>query len=167
VNEDNNYRIFCVSDIHTDEEENWKIVNSWKAEDYNRNTDILIVAGDISDNMSVIEETFLVLKKIFSHIFYVPGNNELRIRKGEKYKNSIRKFEDIIKMCQKLDIHTHSAQINGVWIVPLFGWYSPDFDSDWDGDLKYQKKWLDFRRCKWPDEFDPLFWSCQILDISQ
>lgn len=40
--------------------------------------DILIVAGGISEDLKVVTETFEVLKELFEHIFFVPGNNELR-----------------------------------------------------------------------------------------
>src|SRR4051812_35777835 len=85
-------RIFSVSDIHTDEQANWDLVQSWldDKDQYNRETgkcyylgscfsfagmikftigDVLIVAGDISEDLDVIVETFNLLKQIFEHIF--------------------------------------------------------------------------------------------------
>jgi len=73
---------------------------------------------------------------------------------AETFKDSMEKFEWIVQLCDKLDIYTVPKKINGVWIVPLFGWYSPYFDDTYDGDENYQKGWLDFYKIHWPISFD-------------
>jgi hypothetical protein len=40
-----------------------------------------------------------------------------------------------------------------VWIVPLLSWYEPDLDPDYDQTTGYQHRWLDFRACRWPQEY--------------
>eukprot|EP01119_Soliformovum_irregulare_P022282 TRINITY_DN7596_c1_g1_i2.p1 TRINITY_DN7596_c1_g1~~TRINITY_DN7596_c1_g1_i2.p1 ORF type:complete len:235 (-),score=51.59 TRINITY_DN7596_c1_g1_i2:21-725(-) len=98
-------------------------------------------------------------------VFFVPGNNELRLGKKESFKDSIEKFEAVLQICEELGVRTSEMCIEGIVIVPLFAWYSPTF-GNWDGDVKYrvrdfgirslmqQKRWLDFFRCRWPEEFD-------------
>ena len=69
----------------------------------------------------------------------MPGNNELRLKKkGEKYSNSLDKFHGVLELCRKLGVHVTPQKIGGVWIVPLFSWYTPHFDKNWNQDMKYQ-----------------------------
>lgn len=92
-----------------------------------------------------MKETLVALKEIFPHLFYVPGNNEFRLRsKAESFNHSVEKFEYIMNLCKELRVYTSPQKINGVWIVPLFSWYSPYFDKSFDGKTSYQKQWLDF-----------------------
>lgn len=52
-------RIFAVSDLHTDEEENWDYLNNEIMIYFNEqcvtDSDVLIIAGDISKNFQVVE----------------------------------------------------------------------------------------------------------------
>lgn len=156
------HRVYCISDLHTDHRENLETVKTWRnmPELYSKN-DTLIVAGDISQHLSAIEETFKVLLEIFGSVFFVPGNNELRLPKSKKTRdypgnqNSIMKFEEVIDLCQRLGVHTQPRDIyNGrVRIVPLFGWYTPFFEPSFSGDDSYTRGWLDFRRVHWPRSF--------------
>ena len=49
-------RIFAISDIHVDIPENLHFVESWSASDYQQ--DVLIVAGDVTDNMTLLKVFF-------------------------------------------------------------------------------------------------------------
>jgi hypothetical protein len=64
----------------------------------------------------------------------------------------VEKFEAILKLCEEIGVETKPRRVRGVYVVPLFGWYSPNFDPSFNGDPKYQKGWLDFRKCRWPSE---------------
>eukprot|EP01103_Thecamoeba_quadrilineata_P015297 TRINITY_DN4792_c0_g1_i1.p1 TRINITY_DN4792_c0_g1~~TRINITY_DN4792_c0_g1_i1.p1 ORF type:complete len:284 (+),score=30.51 TRINITY_DN4792_c0_g1_i1:12-863(+) len=148
-------RVYLISDIHTDEHENWEVVKKWVNFLQTSKEDVLILAGDISQDLDVVEETLKFLKAIFVNIFYVPGNNELRLDKNNQtFSDSVEKFHHLTSLCQNLGIHTEPKVINEVLIVPLFGWYSPRFDKTWNGDQNYRKGWLDFHRCVWPKELD-------------
>ncbi len=71
-------RIFSVSDIHSDHEENWDLIKSWKnlgfdsksglrcfyRDAMNNFEDILIVAGDISTDLDIASETLKFLKEV-------------------------------------------------------------------------------------------------------
>jgi len=155
-NETNTCRVFCVSDIHTDHPENWTLIENWDANQFNKQTDILILAGDISTKLSIVKKTFQLIHRYFDHVFFVPGNNELRIGKSETFQDSFQKFHEILKICKEMNIYTTPKKINGVWIVPLFSWYEPNFDKKFDGNLQYQKHWLDFYKIKWPNAWKDL-----------
>ena len=64
-------RIFAISDIHVDIPENLHLVESWSASDY-RN-DVLIVAGDVTDNLSLLKTVLQSLTQKFLKVCYVPG----------------------------------------------------------------------------------------------
>lgn len=64
-------RIFAVSDIHVDIPENFRLVESWSARDYKN--DVLIVAGDVTDNMSLLKTVLQSLAEKFHKVCYVPG----------------------------------------------------------------------------------------------
>eukprot|EP01127_Copromyxa_protea_P018271 TRINITY_DN5709_c0_g1_i2.p1 TRINITY_DN5709_c0_g1~~TRINITY_DN5709_c0_g1_i2.p1 ORF type:complete len:199 (-),score=44.70 TRINITY_DN5709_c0_g1_i2:9-605(-) len=133
-------RVYCVSDLHSDEEDNMELLEKLVAKTPKHpDINVLIVAGDISGDCKVIEETLLLLLQVFPTIFYCPGNNELRMHKKEKGFDSIEKFEKVMKICEKIGVHVTAKKINGVWIVPLFSWYTPTFSDDWDGDFSYQR----------------------------
>lgn len=45
-----------------------------------RETDVLLLAGDISDSLDVIHQSLLAVSQAFKTVFYVPGNHELWVR---------------------------------------------------------------------------------------
>ena len=46
--------------------------------------DVLILAGDISDDQSVLRSTFEIVVQKFKHVFFVPGNHDLWVRRKER-----------------------------------------------------------------------------------
>ena len=46
--------------------------------------DILILAGDISDDQAVLRATFQLMAAKFGHVFFVPGNHDLWVRRKER-----------------------------------------------------------------------------------
>lgn len=64
-------RIFAISDIHVDIPENLNFVESWSASDYQQ--DVLIVAGDVTDNMTLLKSVLQSLTEKFSKVCFVPG----------------------------------------------------------------------------------------------
>lgn len=64
--------IYCVSDIHTDHKENWKIILSLAENKHLFDQASLICAGDISTELDVLRETLAFLKGIFAHVFFCP-----------------------------------------------------------------------------------------------
>lgn len=138
-------RIFCVSDLHTDHQDNlrWcrRLLPGGRFKQ-----DVLIVAGDVTPSLVILQETLQVLRAAFAHVFFVPGNHDLWV-KGQmagglhirkQAINSIEKLHEILDMCATLGVHTKPAYAGGAIIAPLFAWYHPEFDTEpeiigWDG----------------------------------
>jgi 3',5'-cyclic AMP phosphodiesterase CpdA len=68
-------RVFAVSDLHMDFPENRRRLQQISSTSYLR--DALVVAGDIADDLRVIDWTLRKLRSKFGKVFYVPGNHEL------------------------------------------------------------------------------------------
>ena len=83
-------RVFAVSDLHMDYQENTDWLNSLSSSDYQK--DVLIVAGDISDRIVLINHCFNQLAKRFHQVIYVPGNHDLWTKR-ESQINSLEKFK--------------------------------------------------------------------------
>lgn len=138
-------RVFATSDLHTDYKENFL----WLKElsDIAYRDDTLIVAGDVSDRLEIIRETLLLLRSKFRHVLFTPGNHELWVRNSQI--NSIDKFQQVLKLCEAIDVITKPLRLEDLWIVPLFSWYDGVYDAD-------MKAWVDFHLCKWPDNIQSL-----------
>lgn len=117
-------RVFALSDIHVDTKQNMDWLRALSITDYTADT--LILAGDVSDRLAVLEHTLVYLCKIFARVCFVPGNHELWVRKKEDL-DSIAKFWRIRRLCDAIGVHTQPVKTgsdrHGVWIVPLFAWY--------------------------------------------
>lgn len=162
-------KIFAISDLHVDYKENEAIVQSWSSEKYGE--DILLLAGDVTDNVQLMRKTLTFLSDVFYKVFLVPGNHDLWIRPGDtsmQFSDSVGKFHYIVNMCQQIGISTEPEKIvnkekaQSVWIVPLFSWYAtPEDDLDdslyikptkYEEDIELnQMTWMDNKLCKWPD----------------
>ena len=64
-------RIFAISDIHVDIPENRKWLERWSEGEY-RN-DVLILAGDVTDNTSLLQTVLKSLTRKFLMVCFVPG----------------------------------------------------------------------------------------------
>ena len=47
---------------------------------FTRPNDVLLLAGDISDDLDVIRHSLATVRQAFQTVFYVPGNHELWVR---------------------------------------------------------------------------------------
>lgn len=139
-------RIFAISDLHTDFLENSMLVEHISESNYKN--DILIVAGDIADQIGIIKRTLSLLRSRFKMVFFVPGNHELWIR--DETSDSIEKLLEILRLCDSLDIHYRPSKVGRIWIVPLFSWYDSGFGAQERG--SELEGWADFHFCKWPIE---------------
>ncbi|XP_077992154.1 uncharacterized protein LOC144446277 [Glandiceps talaboti] len=159
-------RIFAISDIHVDHSENYEWIEKLPNDLYTN--DALIVAGDVTDYMPLLEATLTSLRKKFNTVFYVPGNHELWLREDPKRSDttdSIQKFDKILAMCDSIDVHTKPKRLKvnedeEVMVVPLFSWYSSPEDDPEDSlylrgqadedAKKMNSMWMDNHFCKWP-----------------
>ena len=92
-------RIFAVSDLHIDYDENQQFVDNLSFVDHTH--DVLVLAGDVSDKMQTLEKTFQTLKKRFKEVLYVPGNHDLWVARSYGM-NSLEKFSFIIELGRRV-----------------------------------------------------------------
>ncbi|HEV8430504.1 MAG TPA: metallophosphoesterase [Pyrinomonadaceae bacterium] len=138
-------RLFATSDLHTDYKENFRWLQELSDTEYR--DDVLIIAGDVSDRLEVIRETFLLLRSKFRQLLFTPGNHELWVRSADI--NSIEKLQLILSLCDELDVVTGPLRLEEIWVVPLFSWYDGAFEPE-------MRAWADFQLCKWPADIAPL-----------
>jgi UDP-2,3-diacylglucosamine pyrophosphatase LpxH len=124
-------KVWAMSDIHSDHEENWEMLSSFVKEKHwdeergiqkvQLTKDIIIIAGDISTKQSYLRETLKLFRNRFKNVFFVPGNNEMRLSKKEdsKITSSIEKFEKVLQICEELDVSTSPKSVHGVTIGNL------------------------------------------------
>ena len=158
-------RIFCLSDLHTDNPDNQKWLKARVSEsDFDSKT-LIIVAGDISHDMETFGKSLSVLAEK-TNVLFVPGNHEAWIdRRHKPNSTSFDKLEEVYKLCHDLGVYTTSLLVKNdeqncphpLWIAPLESWY--------DGTLSFREElchdfdhwpWVDFQRCVWKDpDFPP------------
>ena len=92
-------RVFAISDLHIDYKPNKLWLTQLSRFDYQK--DLLIVAGDISDDMGLLEFCFEALDKVFFRVLFIPGNHELWVRK-QTGMDSMEKFHRIQALAKSL-----------------------------------------------------------------
>ncbi|KAL9344228.1 hypothetical protein Peur_064659 [Populus x canadensis] len=152
------FRVFVLSDLHTDYPENMNWVKSLSTKAYKN--DLLLLAGDVAETYHNFYSTMFILKDRFQHVFYVPGNHDLWCRSEPEghpyYLDSLDKLNKLLDACRGLGVQTRPMVLYGLGIVPLFSWYHESFDREMDiagiriPSLEMACK--DFHACKWPRE---------------
>ncbi len=147
-------RIFAISDIHVDFDENYRWVDSLSGYDYQH--DILIVAGDVTDNMPLFEKTLRKLRDRFYQVLYIPGNHDLWVRPNvmkdyKDAKDSLAKLEFISVVAADCGVRMEPFHQDSLAIIPLFGWYDYSFGYPSPETLA---AWSDFVAVKWPGHYD-------------
>ncbi|KAA3610006.1 MAG: hypothetical protein D8M58_07805 [Calditrichaeota bacterium] len=151
-------RVFAISDLHVDYDQNMNWVKGLSNSDYK--DDVLIVAGDVSDNVLKFAEALEYLVRKFAHVSFVPGNHDLWIRKKES-KNSLEKFYLLISICSTLGVKTSPFMIGNkkqaIRIQPLFSWYLKPEEGPESlflpkpGEDPNLGMWVDNYAVKWPE----------------
>ncbi|MCL9781784.1 metallophosphoesterase [Vibrio sp. S4M6] len=139
-------RLFAVSDLHLDYEENRNWLAGLSNADFQ--SDILILAGDISDDTKLIQWCFTTLQSKFRQVFFVPGNHDLWVRRNPEM-TSLEKFELLQKLAAEHQISMQTYHFGSLSVVPLLGWYDYTFGSPSE---KLQQSWTDFYACSWPKD---------------
>lgn len=147
-------RVFAVSDLHLDYEENKHWLAHLSSADFQ--ADILIVAGDISDDIALIQWCFATLQAKFRRVFFVPGNHDLWVSRNPGM-TSIEKFQLLCQIATDHYICMETYHYGSLSIVPLLGWY--DYSFGLPGE-QLQQVWTDFYACNWPT-------NMQAEDISR
>ena len=173
-------QIYAISDLHTDNPSNMEWLKSMceKPEVVNGDikstddhtgiptkSDALIIAGDISHDLSKLEDTLSFIKESLNcHVFFIWGNHEAWIG-GEEMdalgiESSMEKIKEVKNVCHQLGVYTDfqlvgASNENPAFIVPIESWYDGSLSLDGCEDLCQNFKswpWVDFKRCVWPDD---------------
>jgi predicted phosphodiesterase len=154
-------RIFAISDIHVDYDENRYWLQKLSRQDYQN--DILILAGDVSDRFGLLMPTFDLLKRLFKEVMYIPGNHELWVNR-DHVPDSIVKFKGVNQMAIDCGMRTAPYHLETLSIVPLFGWYDGSFGPLSD---ELRKSWSDFSTCRWPLGYNNLRITRYFTDMNE
>ena len=96
-------RVFAVSDIHADYEENWAWLEGLPVGPYRG--DVLLVAGDLGHTLPLLAAAFLKLKAVFGEVCFVAGNHELWVGDFDEDARSAKGFSSKAqpRVLEKLD----------------------------------------------------------------
>lgn len=155
-------RIFAVSDIHVDFEENLRWFQNLSRLDYTE--DLLILAGDVTDSLLLFEKTMRDLRDRFREVLYIPGNHDLWVRRCATAANSFEKLRMIREIAQNCGIRMEPYAHDSLSIVPLYGWY--DFTLAAPIPETFES-WVDFIACKWPEDFDEIKITQHFLTMNE
>jgi predicted phosphodiesterase len=149
-------RIRALSDLHVEFRENLELIRDLAR--HRHREDVLIVAGDISHNLTRLRDVLAWLRDAFEKLFFVPGNHDLWILGPDG--DSLEKFSSVLEVCASLDVSVY-PEVAGrgegaVCIIPLFSWYTRPEEGP---DSLYKVKagesgsldmWADSFRIRWP-----------------
>lgn len=118
--------------------------------------DVLLVAGDVCDDIILLENTLAVLAERFSRVFYCVGNHELWIRPADEalgLADSLTKLQRVLAVCAELGVATAPERLGNVWIAPLHSWHHTSWDTEPDipGVPGATPMTIaDYAACRWP-----------------
>lgn len=138
-------RIHAISDLHIDYTDNQRWLQSLSAADFR--DDILILAGDISEDLDLLFEALDRLQSVFAQVCFVPGNHDLWVRNSD-FDCSLQKFEFLMNHCRQAGILVDVFRREGLSLVPLLGWYDYSFATP---GRYLRRAWRDYRACTWPE----------------
>ena len=158
-------RIFCVSDIHTDHDENLRWCESLGRAPRRFANDTLICAGDVSGSKPRLRATLQALKGAFREVFFTPGNHDLwvvgRQTEGWQASYSTTKIDEMFALCASLGVRTSPAVSGGAIICPVLSWHHQSWDSEpdivgWKDIPNAEMCMMDYHLCKWPAPLDAM-----------
>lgn len=138
-------RIFAISDLHVEYDENARWLDQLSRSDHVEDT--VIVAGDISDELGHLAFGFRSLVARFRRVLYAPGNHELWLSEACGCETSLEKFDRVCELAADHGILLQPLCEDGLSIVPMLAWYDFSFGLP---DERIRARWMDFRRCRWP-----------------
>jgi Icc-related predicted phosphoesterase len=141
-------RVFALSDIHIDYDENAKWIANLPVFEYQ--DDVLILAGDVTDIRRLLDWCLGTLAKRFKKVLFVPGNHDLWVIREGPEKDSLQKFDDVCAVVESSGASMQAFQDRGVSIIPLLAWYDYSFG---DPSEELRSTWVDYRACRWPKRF--------------
>jgi len=142
-------RVQTVSDIHIDHRANHEWLKNISLQDYTN--DILVIPGDISHRIELLQKGLEQLLRRFKEVVFVPGNHDLWV--SNKDDLSTDKFTAVIKYARELGVKVSTLEYPDFRIVPLMSWYDFSFGKPCK---ELKKLWLDFQVCRWPQLVGPI-----------
>lgn len=142
-------RIFAISDIHVDFEENFRWFQNLSRADYTE--DLLILAGDVTDSLLLFEKIMQDLRGRFREVLFTPGNHDLWMHRSPAASDSLEKLRLIRAIAADCGIQMEPHHQGPLSIIPLYGWYDYSFG---DPTPETFESWVDFIACKWPEGSD-------------
>jgi hypothetical protein len=96
-----------------------------------------IVAGNISNDRECVIESLTHLSEQYKHVFFIDGPNE-HIWNMDDISWSYIDLVDRVEAIENVTyLHNQVCILNGVAIVPVNGWYSFDFNPEFDLDQQF------------------------------
>jgi len=152
-------KVYAISDVHFDhtENENW----AHSVDDFKYQEDVLIVAGNAADTLNATVRALTTLKAKFRRVFYVPGNHEMRLRsEASRFPDSMAKFLALLAACDKLGVDvTPAAVCKDLFVVPLFSWYTAEFN---EADPFPDTDQVANASCRWPLDPEAQMWKYML-----
>jgi predicted phosphodiesterase len=142
-------RVFALSDIHVDYEVNARWIANLPVGEYR--DDVLILAGDVTDALQLLDWCLTTLTARFRKVLFVPGNHDLWVARDGRDKTSLQKFADVTAVAESAGACMTSFRADGVSIVPILGWYDYSFGEPGEA---LKAMWMDYRACRWPSGFE-------------
>ena len=147
--------VYAVSDVHTDYKQNLE----WATSLCGHDDDVLLVAGDVSDDPTTFEATMAAFASSFGAVFFVPGNHDCWTRRDSGL-DSFEKLKQIRQICGEHGVLTTPQTLTmrcggAVSVLPLLSWYHTSFDTEPDVTqikLPPAKAVVgDYRATRWPE----------------
>lgn len=140
-------RVFAISDIHVDFEENFHWFRNLSCSDYQ--DDVLILAGDVTHILPLFHKALTSMRKRFLEVLYIPGNHDLWTN-GSQVKHSFEKLQLIKNITADCGVRLEPFHFSSLSIIPLYGWYDYSFGYPSQETVSC---WSDFIACKWPENY--------------
>lgn len=125
------FSVWTISDIHVDYPANL----GWLQGLEPRHGDVLILAGDVADDLQLLESALALLAQRFALVFYCVGNHELWLRGADRaagVQDSTDKLRRVLDICARLGVATSPRRLGNLWVVPMHSWHHCSFDPDPD-----------------------------------
>lgn len=104
-------RVWLTSDVHVDREENMEWVRALEP----HLDDALVLAGDVSQSFTLLEETLRLFAHKFKRVFFTPGNHDLWVPTAERATtpDSLSKLKAIQEMCSRIGVSMEPELLRG------------------------------------------------------
>jgi predicted phosphodiesterase len=148
-------RIFALSDVHVDHAANASWIRELSAYDYR--DDLLILAGDVADRLSLLSWCLSMLAARFRKVLFVPGNHDLWVMRDRSLRTSLEKFAAVRSLAESCGASMRPYYEQGLAIFPLLAWYDYSFGEPCE---RLKEIWMDYYACQWPA-------GCAAADIAE